>query len=406
MNLQEFLSIKPVKKFRPKDLWKAPGPFAPGFNDKPAQILSGAKWKASAGTAEKPFSMSVRVNRKGRIVFQYDPLFMSRLMEFPYWFKNTIYHELMHVFLGHVTYRRPEKYDRTKWNIACDLAINSILSNGGRNPEHVADFILLPGRDFYRNLPHYLSSEEYYEIIKSWKIPKDENHKFNNRTNQKRDRIFTETDKAEFSKIQNDLFHNIGTGILPGAYNDYVFVHKHEASIGQVPELEALLLKITELRKTEFSSTRRVRNRRYPEYPGKRVEREPEPVVLMVDWSESVKPELLDKMDHFVKMVNKSFPVVYVPFTTDIISEQVTTYKVGTFRNSTRGLMGGTCLDASLKSVYSKFPGQNQIIVLVSDFNDNRPVSVVRKNVFGVYAESYSHHINDHSEFHGKIFKI
>ena len=94
MNLQQFLLIPPVKKFRPKDLWKASGPFAPGISDKPAQILSRAKWKVSYGTREKPFSMSVRVNRKGRVVFEYDPLFMSRLMEFPYWFKNTIYHDV------------------------------------------------------------------------------------------------------------------------------------------------------------------------------------------------------------------------------------------------------------------------------------------------------------------------
>jgi len=405
MFLQEFLLIEPKQRFHPKHLWNPGGGFSMEQNETTYHILSLAKWKAVPSSPGKPYIMCVYLNNKGRIVFQYDPNSMSRLMEFPKWFENSIKHELMHVLLGHLTYRRPENYDHRKWNIACDLAINSILSNQGKRPQDIPDFWLVPGVGQYRGLGQHLSAETYYEAIKDMKTPKNDEHKLNNRAHQKRDQIFQETTKAEFVKIKDGLFV-AGSGMLPGYVNQYIFSDNHDAKISSIPALETLLLRITKMKQTDFTSTRRVRNRRYPEYPGKRVDREPESVVVMIDWSQSIIQEEMNRIDQFLRAINRLFPLIYVPFTVNAEWAYAKTFGLGTFMGTERKIDGGTDIGTSLSAVYAKYPNNDQIVVLISDFCDDQPFPSIKKNVFGVYVDRLTHHINDHAEFHGKIFQI
>ena len=46
--------------------------------------------------------------------------------------KGILFHEFWHIILGHVTGRRPDGVNHKAWNIATDLAINSLLTNEGR----------------------------------------------------------------------------------------------------------------------------------------------------------------------------------------------------------------------------------------------------------------------------------
>ncbi len=408
MNLKEFLSIEPKQKFKPKSLWSLDGGmFYRDHEAKYRLVLSEAKWKAKPAEPGKPYAMCVYLNKKGRVVFQYDPGFMSRIMENPKWFKSLLRHEVMHVVLGHLTYRIPEDKDQYRWNIATDLAINSILCGAGKFMRDIPDFWVVPGRDEFYGLGHNLSAEVYYDLIKDMKLPKDEHAKFNKRSNAKRDRIFKETSRSEFEKIKEELTYRVFQGSMQPEYNEYVITQKHDAVVVDIPQLSALLLRITKLKATDFTSTRRVRNKRYPEYPGKKVEREPEPVVMLVDWSESISDEQLVTMDRFIRTINKDFPIVYVPFTDGAEWAFSKTYQIGVFRSTVRDHVGMTDINGSLQSVYAKYPSNDQIVVVVSDFNDDdHPIVLVKKNVFGVNTRRLTHHVNDHPQFFKKMYQI
>lgn len=69
-----------------------------------------------------------------------------------------IKHELLHLLLGHLTYRFDPKRDQKKWNYATDLAINCHIPN-------LPEWTLLPGREPFESFAKNLSAEDYYDLI-------------------------------------------------------------------------------------------------------------------------------------------------------------------------------------------------------------------------------------------------
>jgi predicted metal-dependent peptidase len=374
--------------------------------DKIKSILKEAKWKPSSHSDSTPFLFSVRANKAGRIVVQYDPVLVGQLFAAnKTWFESIVLHEVLHITLGHLTYRLPHGVDRRKWNIACDLAINSVLVEKGKEPENLPPFILCPGRGSYEKFPHNKIAEDYYGLIKDAVLPNDEEHKLNNRMHQKREKIFIETTKREFDDAKEKLFHNITDNMFREHISYICLPGQDNQKTGRIPSLANLLLRITHMKATDFTSSRRVRNKRYPEYPGKKVERTPEPIVVMVDWSRSISDGNLLVVDKFIREINKMFPLVYVPFTTDALWEHKTEYGTEKFKHSCRALAGDTDIDKSLKAVYLKYKAQDQIIIIVSDFGAD-PVQEVRKNVFGVNTFNLDHNANSHKKLNGKMYSL
>ena len=74
--------------------------------------------------------------------------------------EGVLVHEVMHCKLKHML--RRSNRDRRLWNIACDLAINSILQEAGFVlPD---EGVFAGGRD-YEDMPVSLAAEDYYRRL-------------------------------------------------------------------------------------------------------------------------------------------------------------------------------------------------------------------------------------------------
>lgn len=89
---------------------------------------------------------------------RYNPTFFAGLTKRQQ--TTVVVHEIMHCAMQHHT-RRESRQPR-KWNIACDLAINDILSKSGYEMPQPAT---IPGNGEYMNFPSDLSAEQYYAML-------------------------------------------------------------------------------------------------------------------------------------------------------------------------------------------------------------------------------------------------
>lgn len=406
-SLDDFFNMTIPFRFKPKYLWESDEILHPEWDKQTRNILRGAKWKAVPAKPDKPYGICTYITKRGRIVLQYNPAFMDRLMNDYEWLRSTVLHEVMHVLFGHLTYRLPYGVDMYRWNVACDLAINDLLARAGSGYDRIPPMFLVPGKGRYASFPHQKTSEEYYEMVKDQNLPKDDKHKFLKRNDTKRFRVVGAMTKMEEHCAQQELFqksHN--TVRMDSTYNQYAYPDGHgECENGEFPALESLLLRITQLHQGELVSSRRVYNRRYAEYPGKRKEKEPDPIVVLADWSPSMNEEEHKRLGHFLSLLNREFPLVVVPFHTQARMDLMVKFGKGKFSSLAHQRLVGTEVDTSIQQIYQAFPRRDQIIVVASDFNDATQVSEVRKNVFGVSvgAQRYA---NYHEKFKGKMYKM
>ncbi|MFO0929400.1 MAG: VWA-like domain-containing protein [Gemmataceae bacterium] len=77
---------------------------------------------------------------------------------------GVVAHEVLHNALGH--HARRGCRDRKRWNVACDLAVNPLLLDGGFT---LPGSRLMPGEGEYRDIPRGLSAEEYYDLLPRWR---------------------------------------------------------------------------------------------------------------------------------------------------------------------------------------------------------------------------------------------
>ena len=80
--------------------------------------------------------------------------------------KGILFHEFWHIILGHVTGRIPDGVNFKAWNIATDLAINSLLTKAGKMRELLPENCCLPGEGPFEQYPHGLSAEKYLAMLK------------------------------------------------------------------------------------------------------------------------------------------------------------------------------------------------------------------------------------------------
>ncbi|MEM2175572.1 MAG: hypothetical protein QXI58_08155, partial [Candidatus Micrarchaeia archaeon] len=95
-------------------------------------------------------------------------VFDGRFLINPEWFKGlsdcdrifVILHEVLHIALCHFT--RLGQRNKVLWNVATDLAINSMLSEMGFKVDKLKEVSLFPERF---KLDKCLSAEEYYKLL-------------------------------------------------------------------------------------------------------------------------------------------------------------------------------------------------------------------------------------------------
>jgi predicted metal-dependent peptidase len=77
-----------------------------------------------------------------------------------------IVHEFYHLIFDHVCGRRPDGVNHMAWNIATDLAINSLITEAARYRSRLPEFVCLPGEGQFAEYAHYLSAEAYLALLK------------------------------------------------------------------------------------------------------------------------------------------------------------------------------------------------------------------------------------------------
>ena len=100
----------------------------------------------------------------------YNPTFFEGLPEEQR--KFVLIHEFYHLIFSHCAGRRPDGVNHLAWNIATDLAINSLITEGGRYRSRLPDGCCLPGEGQFAEYDQYLSAEAYLALLK--KDSKDE----------------------------------------------------------------------------------------------------------------------------------------------------------------------------------------------------------------------------------------
>jgi len=103
----------------------------------------------------------VRVNPEtAQFEMLYNPEYLGALPDNQ--LAGVLTHEFYHIIFEHVTTRIPGGKMHMAWNVATDLAINSII---GR--KNLPEGCCIPGVDQFANYPSHLSSEAYYEMLKN-----------------------------------------------------------------------------------------------------------------------------------------------------------------------------------------------------------------------------------------------
>ena len=75
--------------------------------------------------------------------------------------KGVLIHEFYHLVFKHVTSRKPEGIPNLVWNIACDLAINSMIGL-----DNLPENCCFPGVDKFEKYPQGKTAEFYLEMMK------------------------------------------------------------------------------------------------------------------------------------------------------------------------------------------------------------------------------------------------
>ena len=112
-------------------------------------------------TANKSIpTAGVRVNPEtAQFEMIYNPEFFEKLPENHV--RGVLIHEFYHLIFDHVTSRMPDGVDKKQWNIATDLAINSIIGK-----DNLPSFVCIPGGKNFEDYPQMQAAEFYLEMLK------------------------------------------------------------------------------------------------------------------------------------------------------------------------------------------------------------------------------------------------
>ena len=94
----------------------------------------------------------------------YNPTFFGGLPSLQR--KGVLIHEFYHLVFDHVSSRRPDGVNHMAWNIATDLAINSLITQAGQHRDWLPEGACMPGEGQFAEYDHYLSAEKYLELLK------------------------------------------------------------------------------------------------------------------------------------------------------------------------------------------------------------------------------------------------
>lgn len=307
--------------------------------------------------------------KDGAMTLYWAPEFVSSLPKEQVF--GLLKHECYHLIFKHVTTRKREPHNY--WNIATDLAINSIIPRqqlpecglipGVRNKLEVKEGVEIdPERrklieemnDWIASLPSHKSSEWYMEEIMNNEKMQEV---IDNLKSQDILVVLDEHDNSELSESDKIIADQKVKEMLEKAKE--VANQRSWGSVSMSIRAEIEKLTSTEfnweralkyfcgskLRNNYFKTQRKI-NRKYPYIHAGRKAKKTSMLAVYIDQSGSVGGDALKKFGDLLQNLSKTHTFVYYYFDSHVDEESKTTWKKGKNSNFGRGLSGGTCFNA------------------------------------------------------------
>jgi len=335
----------------------------------------------------------VTINRFGTLILGYNPHWMASLKQI--WRLGVIKHELLHLIFRHLTARRPRGKKLKLWNIATDLAINSIVGIDNLPPN-----VFFPGKPlgpksdpefskFIENLEPHLASEAYLNALMQFKEEWQKNNPDNPDNDENGDFIFengfgdTLDDHDKWDEIPEDL-----QDLFREKMRDIVDKLAKQANTtssgwGSIPEATRRLIVsslsseidwntvlaqfLGRARSREETTSIKIINRRFPYiHPGfKRKTRSK--VWIFGDQSGSVDDTNLSLFFSTLEKLSKTVDeFVYFPFDTMVYEHEKIIWKKYSKIKKERVATGGTDFDCVANYVNSH-RGQCDAVIILTD---------------------------------------
>ena len=296
--------------------------------------------------------------------------------------KGVLMHEFYHLIFKHVTSRKPENVPHLVWNIAGDLAINSMI---GEN--NLPEGCCIPGGKQFEDYPLGKTAEFYLEMMKDDENFGDGKGGFKDLDGQSGSDFGNFDDhsgweEGEGGSAAADIAKEKLKEAMKAAAEESASGRGFGSCEGNAKKLvmDAIKPKVdwkkvlrsfvnTSVRANRKHTVKRI-NKRFPYiHAGSKVKREAK-IAVCIDQSGSVDDGMLVK---FYAELNKLCDLVsfdIIPFDSSVGEKHIYTWKKGQKRNWERVMFGGTCFDAPTKYVNeNKYDG----MVVLTDMLAPKP---------------------------------
>ena len=271
--------------------------------------------------------------------------------------KGVLMHEFYHLIFKHVTSRKPENVPHLVWNIAGDLAINSMI--GANN---LPEGCCIPGGKQFEDYPMGKTAEFYLEMMKDDEQFGDGKGGFKDLDGQSGSDFGNFDDHGGWGELTDDErqmveerakdimekaakeANNSGRGW--GSVSSGIKREIMERLKTRVDWKKVLRAFIGAAQRADKSNTMRRINRRFPYiHAGRKVNRVAN-IAISIDQSGSVSDAELNAFFNELNKLSELATFTVIPFDTRVAEDKVYTWKKGEKRKWERVMYGGTCFNA------------------------------------------------------------
>ena len=271
--------------------------------------------------------------------------------------KGVLMHEFYHLIFKHVTSRKPENVPHLVWNIAGDLAINSMIG-----ADNLPEGCCIPGGKQFEDYPLGKTAEFYLEKMKDDEQFGDGNGGFKDLDGESGSDFgnfddhggwgdLTDDERQMVEERAKDIMekaakeaNNSGRGW--GSVSSGIKREIMERLKTRVDWKKVLRAFIGAAQRADKSNTMRRINRRFPYiHAGRKVNRVAN-IAISIDQSGSVSDSELNAFFNELNKLSELATFTVIPFDTKVAEDKVYTWKKGEKRKWERVTYGGTCFNA------------------------------------------------------------
>ena len=271
--------------------------------------------------------------------------------------KGVLIHEFYHLIFKHVTSRRPENIPMIVWNIATDLAINSMIG-----ADNLPDNCCIPGGKQFEDYPLGKTAEFYLEMMKDDEQFGDGKGGFKDMEGEDGSDLGNFDDHGGWDELTDDerqMVEERAKDIMEKAAKDANNSGRGWGSVSngikrdimerlktRVNWKKVLRAFIGAAQRADKSNTMRRINRRFPYiHAGRKVNRVAN-IAISIDQSGSVSDQELNAFFNELNKLSDLATFTVIPFDTKVAEDKVYTWKKGEKRKWERVMYGGTCFNA------------------------------------------------------------